>query len=238
MEKYSLKWDNFQTNVSCSFIKLRSEKDFFDVTLVSEDEVQISSHKVILSASSDFFKNVLRKSSHANPMIYLSGVKAKELHFVMDYIYNGEVQLYQEDLDTFLDVGKRLKIEGLLSSSQNDGLLSLSCSQIQENKKNTSLDFLSNSYIKEEADHEDVIEEAQSFTEQLKPDTKPRSQSQPSQVIYAKEATDQLIIKNSDNYECRSCGKTVRRSSDMRRHVEVHIEGLSFVCQTCGITFR
>ena len=104
MEKFSLKWNDFQTNVSTLFRKLREEKDFFDVTLVSDDEVHVSSHKLVLSSSSDFFKNLLRKSSHSNPLIYLPGVSSKELNYIMDYIYDGEFQLFQDDLATFLDV--------------------------------------------------------------------------------------------------------------------------------------
>merc|ERR1712126_147824 len=116
--KFSLKWNDFQTNVSSSFSKLRKERDFFDVTLVSDDEVHVSSHKVVLSASSDFFKNILRKSSHSSPLIYLSGVKSEELNFVMDYIYNGEVHIFQNDLDNFLDIAQKLKIDGLIAGSQ------------------------------------------------------------------------------------------------------------------------
>ena len=99
MDKFSLKWNDFQANLASSFSKLRAERDFFDVTLVSDDEVHVSAHKVVLSASSDFFKNILKKSLHSNPLLYLSGVKSKELTFVMDYIYEGEVQLFQNDLD-------------------------------------------------------------------------------------------------------------------------------------------
>merc|ERR1712126_519774 len=167
--KFSLKWNDFQTNVSSSFSKLRTESDFFDVTLVSDDEVHISSHKVVLSASSDFFKNILRKSSHSSPLIYLSGIKSKELNFVMDYIYDGAVQIYQADLDSFLDIAKRLQIDGL-EGSQIDG------SQIQEKEDNNSEseDFISNSYIKEEYTAEDNIEEVQSSPEQPSSETKPR----------------------------------------------------------------
>ena len=32
----------------------------------------------------------------------------------MDYIYHGEVQIFQDQIDTFLTVAQRLKIEGLL----------------------------------------------------------------------------------------------------------------------------
>ena len=231
MEKFSLKWNDFQTNVSTSFSKLRSERDFFDVTLVSDDEVHILSHKVVLSASSDFFKNILRKSSHSSPLIYLSGVKAKELNFVMDYFYDGEVQIDQADLDSFLDIAQKLKIDGLIASST-------------EKQENSSIDVQNDSYVKEEDQQCDVIEEVQSSTEIQKTERKTRIRQSAQSFalstmnIDAKEATDQLVIRNTDNYECKSCGKTARTSSDIRRHVEVHIEGLSYECQTCGNTFR
>ena len=93
-EKYFLKWNDFQVNVSSSFKVLRQEKDFFDVTLVGDDERHIAAHKIILSSSSDFFKNILRKISHSNPLIYITGVNSSELKHVLDYIYEGEVQLF------------------------------------------------------------------------------------------------------------------------------------------------
>ena len=99
MDKFNLKWNDFQSNVSRSFDVLRQAEDFFDVTLVSDDEEHISTHKLVLSASSDFFRNILRKASHSNPMIYLHGFGSKELQFVMDYIYLGEIQVLQDDLD-------------------------------------------------------------------------------------------------------------------------------------------
>ena len=42
MEKYSLKWNDFQTNISASFKKLRNKSEFYDVTLVSDDQKQVS----------------------------------------------------------------------------------------------------------------------------------------------------------------------------------------------------
>ncbi len=71
-EKFSLQWNDFQAVVSQSFSALRQEKDFFDVTLVSDDEVQISAHKLVLSACSAFFKSILKRNSHSHPLLYLS----------------------------------------------------------------------------------------------------------------------------------------------------------------------
>ena len=73
----------------------------------------MSAHKLVLSASSQFFTNVLKKSTHSNPLVYLPGVKSVHLNYIIDYIYDGEVQLYQDNLEDFLDVAQKLKIEGL-----------------------------------------------------------------------------------------------------------------------------
>ena len=52
-EKFCLKWNDFENNISVAFRELRDDKDFFDVTLACDDE-QIQAHKVILSASGTF----------------------------------------------------------------------------------------------------------------------------------------------------------------------------------------
>ena len=73
MEKFSLKWKDFQSSVAESFRLLRHEKDYIDVTLVSsDDQIQISAHKLILSACSSFFKTILKQNSHAHPLIYIT----------------------------------------------------------------------------------------------------------------------------------------------------------------------
>ena len=41
-EKFCLKWNDFQTNVTNSFKQLRNSDDFYDVTLVSDDKQQVS----------------------------------------------------------------------------------------------------------------------------------------------------------------------------------------------------
>ena len=89
-EKFSLKWNDFQTNVSNSFRKLRSNDSFYDVTLVSDDQQQVSAHKVVLSASSEYFKNILTSNKHSHPLLCLSGVNKEDMQNILDFIYNGE----------------------------------------------------------------------------------------------------------------------------------------------------
>ena len=43
-----------------------------------------------------------------------------ELNFVLDYIYHGETQIYEHDLDRFLAIAERLKLEGLIGGQQHN----------------------------------------------------------------------------------------------------------------------
>ena len=72
-DKLCLQWNDFKQNISASLGDLRGDEDFTDVTLVCEDGQQVLVHKVILVASSPFFKEVLRKNKHSHPLVYMMG---------------------------------------------------------------------------------------------------------------------------------------------------------------------
>jgi len=118
-EKFCLRWNDFESNVSVAFRELREEKDFFDVTLACDDN-QVQAHKVILSACSPFFRNILRRNPHQHPLLYLKGVKYQELLSVLNFMYQGEVNVAQEELNSFLAVAEDLRVKGLTQSNQSN----------------------------------------------------------------------------------------------------------------------
>ena len=93
-EKFCLKLKNFQDNIASSIHGLREDMDFSDVTLVCEEDKQIEAHRVILSACSPFFSSVLKRNKHSHPMIYMRGLKSKDLVAIVDFIYHGETSIY------------------------------------------------------------------------------------------------------------------------------------------------
>jgi len=116
-ENFCLRWNDFESNVSGAFRDLRQEADFFDVTLGCPDGKSLQAHKVILSACSSTFKTMLRDTqrntnSH-HPYIFLRGVSFPDLSAVLDFMYHGEVNVAQEDLNSFLAVAEELQIKGL-----------------------------------------------------------------------------------------------------------------------------
>ena len=100
-EKFCLRWNDFENNISSSFQELREDKDFFDVTLACDDN-QLQAHKVILSACSPFFRSVLKKNPHQHQLLYLKGVKYEDILSVLNFMYHGEVSVAQEELNSFL----------------------------------------------------------------------------------------------------------------------------------------
>ena len=118
-EKLCLKWNDFQQNIVGSYHDLRKDSDFCDVTLVYEEDQQIEAHRIILSACSPFFSTLLKRNKHPHPMIYMRGLKNKDLVAILDFIYHGEANIYQEDLDGFLALAEELQLKGL-AGAQDD----------------------------------------------------------------------------------------------------------------------
>ena len=92
-EKLSLKWNDFQANILTFIRSIKDDHDFSDVTLASEDGLQMNAHKMILACSSPVFENILKTNKHAHPLIYLRGIKSKDLSSILDFLYYGEANV-------------------------------------------------------------------------------------------------------------------------------------------------
>jgi len=118
-EKFCLRWNDFESNISVAFRELREDKDFFDVTLACDDD-QIQAHKVILSACSPFFRQILKRNRHEHPLLYLKGVKYIDLMSVLNFMYHGEVNVAQDELNSFLAIAEDLKVKGLTQNKSEN----------------------------------------------------------------------------------------------------------------------
>ena len=227
-EKFSLKWNDFATNVSNSFSRLRQETRLYDVTLVSNDHQQVSAHKLVLSACSEVFSTIFNINNGSNMMLYLDSVDVRELNFMLDYIYQGEVQIQQEYLDRFLELATKFKLSGLLATDTGE-----------EDSKETVNERIEN----EQHEHQKIIPE-DTKKNQLK-NAKERSTRSNDQINVENMAEiDQkfaeLIEREEDGrYRCTVCEKKTRgNKTDIKRHLETHLSGLSYDCSQCGKNFR
>ena len=108
-----LAWNDFQSSSVKTFRNLHNDENFTDVTLACPDGSQVKGHKVILSSSSPFFKNILLLNPHQHPLLVLKGVDIGALRSLMQFIYCGEVEIQNENLVKFLEAANELQIEGL-----------------------------------------------------------------------------------------------------------------------------
>merc|ERR1719508_80687 len=116
-EKYSLSWNEFGTSAQSTFRNLIGDKDFTDVTLVSCDRKQIKAHKVILSSCSQFFHQILLENPHQHPLLFLKDIRYSDLLAIVQFIYLGQTEVAQDDLNHFMEAAKVLQIQGL---NEND----------------------------------------------------------------------------------------------------------------------
>merc|ERR1719186_2195248 len=119
---FRLTCNDFENNVFKAFKDLLIEEEYLDVTLASDGDNQIKAHKLILSAFSPVFKNLLRTNPHPHPLILLKGLSPEDLHYMMKFIYIGEVEVPQDDLQRFLEVAEDFQIKDLSNNfSRNRG---------------------------------------------------------------------------------------------------------------------
>jgi hypothetical protein len=116
-EKYNLSWNEFENCASNSFKELLKEQEFADITLVSNDDIQLKAHKVILSSCSPVFKNLLLRNPHSHPLIYLSEINQNTLRALVQFMYTGQVEVEQMCLDEFLNMAQKFRIRGLEKNS-------------------------------------------------------------------------------------------------------------------------
>ena len=102
---------NFSANAGKAFSQLWERRDFSDVTLVSRDKRQVKAHRIVLSSSSNFFKDILStKDHHFNPLLYLKDLLHEHLDVLLKFIYQGKVEVKTEMLGQFLDLGRLLQV--------------------------------------------------------------------------------------------------------------------------------
>ena len=242
LEKLCLQWNDFKDDVSSTFGSLREDNDFADVTLACEDGKQIEANKVILAASSPFFQRLLKRNKHPHPLIYMRGTQYEDMVAIVDFLYYGEANIYQDNLDSFLEIANELQLKGLMEETKEEK----ASEEKYERKKKAicknetdefkfsegpppPLSVISNThdpYVGNLELASQVLENLQELEE------KTNSMMEKTSTISTK---GKALIRS----RCKVCGKEGPHANDLRKHIEAkHLQGVSIPCNTCGKTFR
>ena len=126
MEKFSLKWNDFEKNISGALKELKEEDELYDVTLACDGGGEFPAHRLVLAACSQVLrqvicrKSLLRGNQHQQ-VIYLRGVNSPDLQSVLNFMYLGEVNIAQDHLNSFLAIAEELQVKGLTQSEEGEG---------------------------------------------------------------------------------------------------------------------
>ena len=234
-EKFSLKWNDYLSNWNKALNQLRKDTDFADVTLITDDKVKFSAHRILLSSCSKLFKFILKENVQANSLLYLSGINSINLGFILDYIYHGEVNIYQEQLEMFLESAQKLEIEGLLGGTEDcHGNKSEGQQLSQELRENIEHDH-SQDEEKSLVRLENVVNmKRKSYFKDQKEVSLIDVRSMTSEEIDNKMR--ELYGRTDEGWECLVCDHTSKglKSANIRIHVETHMDGLVFSCNLCS----
>ena len=219
-EKHCLKWNDYESDIRNSFRGLRKDQEYFDVTLASGDGHRIEAHKIVLSAGSRFFSDIFRKTKHPCPFIYLKGTNGKELGYVVDFIYNGEVNVAHEELDSFLETAQELDVKGLKTIQEEKETNNVQ-SRIEETDNLNSFHNVENNQSDLDSDQCNSIEEVII-----------KSEDNASNELEVQ--IKNMIHKKGGLWECLVCEKIAKTKHNIKNHAETHIEGVLHKCHICN----
>ena len=177
-------------------------------------------------------------------MIYMRGLKAKDLVAIVDFIYHGEASIYQEDLDGFLALAEELQLNGLAGSDVQNLDITEEIMK-QPNRKQPQRKF----YPKPEHNYvQNTIEDVESFTTSSVVNQYIGPVDYGKIIVASDTSKEDLKVKQNammeraeggeNKWKCTVCGKTTRDTTDMRRHIERHVEGLTYPCTQCNKVSR
>ena len=236
-EKLCLQWKDYQENIKSAFGNLREDHDFADVTLACEDGQQVEAHKVILAASSPFFQKLLGRNKHPHPLIYMRGMKSEDLLAIVDFLYRGEANVFQENLDSFLSLAEELQLKGLLGKSdekdEDQKDTELEKPLIQTSSPTTNTDKIPK-ISSERQNHNPGENRTLAVPGTFSGDLEELEERVKSMM----EKSENKLTNGRHADRCKVCGKE-GNGTNIKDHIEAnHLEGIIIPCNLCDKTFR
>ena len=103
MQYFSLRWNNHPVNLVSGFSGLYNSETLVDVTLAAEGRY-LQAHRMLLSACSDYFQSLFSVNPSQHPIVILKDVNFEDLKTVVQFMYNGIVNVSSEKLPAVLKV--------------------------------------------------------------------------------------------------------------------------------------
>ena len=216
---FAIKWKTFESQLTSNVKGHLTRDEHTDVTLVSDDQIPFSAHKCIVSACSPVLKNILLNDPHPHPLIYMRGVTKVQLETLLEFMYQGKVEVQERNIKKFFELTEELELHRV----EIDSINSIS---VDNRTSETDLDM-----VKKDA-------------KKLGPLYQKEVNSQEKKMSeLAKNFVDANIdMPTSDNegthfgtnlFKCDYCDATFVKSKSKVRHQESKHMGIRYPCKHC-----
>jgi len=185
-----------------------------DVTLVCDDGQHIRAHKIVLSARSPLFKEVLNGERDLNPFIYFCEFQKSEIETLMEFLYRGSTVISEENMRSFFRIAKLLKIDGV----NVDPVTSDTSPVITDNEDKLSTSHENfDSEVQSNIESDSHVKEFDDRVEDIK--------IKDDRISFEKcDETNETFSKINGLWECNICGRTFIRKNHVTTHVLIHNE--------------
>ena len=157
-------------------------------------------------------------------------VKSDDLVAMLDFLYFGEANVFQDNLESFLAIAEEFQLKGLIGNTNE---------LKEENKKHVNPPLHhkqleprqrgSNNQLPFKEEGSDVFQKSENIVS-ISGDFKELGEKVNSMM----EKSENSITRR---YTCNLCGKTGMRN-DIRKHIESnHLEGVAIPCNICESKF-
>merc|ERR1712126_447748 len=217
-QKYNLNWHTYSDHLRDLLHNMRKSEYLTDVTLVCDDQKQYKAHKIVLSACSTAFKNIIDSLPLNSSVIYLRGIQHQEMESILEFMYLGVATFYQERMNEFLNVAKNLEIKEISKEDVelNDG-----------EEANDEQD------APETTQHQSKDEEEDFETDDLSIDESINTNSS----VNTKNKSNSIVQSTNGRFQCDQCEKHYGSKQTLERHFQSSHEGVIFACNQCDKQF-
>ena len=182
----------------------------------------------------------------------MRGVKSENLLAIVDFLYCGEANVFQENLDSFLSIAEELRLKGLMGQTED-----VDYTPERNYTKHVPQQISPKPFFKREKSNLNELEQIQSSLEPKLDKQWPTVQMNDERRIAIpnfvsgdlRELDEKVksMMEKSQNlapsgksvgHICKVCGKEGAGIA-IRDHIEAnHLEGVSLTCNACGKDFR
>eukprot|EP00092_Neocalanus_flemingeri_P024656 GFUD01026742.1.p1 GENE.GFUD01026742.1~~GFUD01026742.1.p1 ORF type:complete len:378 (-),score=70.13 GFUD01026742.1:60-1193(-) len=215
---------DFMSKMFSIYSSLQLDEKLGDVTLVCQNQ-NIRAHKVVLSAGSLLFHQILSRYPHQDPVISLPDFAYDDFLTIINFMYFGQIFVKEDKMEELMEIAKVLQVKGIEECKQEsdtmtaEETLKLVKIEMEEDEATGVYDFVG---VKEEP--------SDSIYDPINVDFPSISLTADPHALDPRDQRFKEYNPNDQRYECDLCGFRAMQSHKLKMHKELQHEGIKLWC--------